>query len=366
MMSAAARNLRAMGADVSFVHLAQAAGRRGHPETFLWEGSECFALGYRRTPNTFTNYVLPSREAARVARDFDSLFLLGVGQAGVLLWPDERPYRAWLATTVQDEYRARSWRSEIADRHWGWILNRATLPLTRAFEQSAVTRASELFALSRSTQQMLQADYRAESIVLPFPVDLHRFQPGIFSPTSVVIYVGRVDDNRKNVPLLVRAFADVINRVPNAELWLVGSYSPTGPVARAVESSGLGNNVKFLGYQPDEALPDLYRQAAVFALPSRQEGLGIVVLEAMACGLPVVSTRCGGPEEDVEDSRAGALVPVEDSEAFAEELCVVLQSSAKRFELRERALAFVRRAHSDEAFQQVLHPGSTSGAHASG
>lgn len=354
MMSATARNLRAMGAETAFVHLAQAPGRKGIEERFTWEGSDCYALGYRRTPNTFASYLAPANRARDLIRDFDSLFLLGAGQAGVLFWPDGRPYRAWLATTVLDEYRVRSWRDELSDRHWGWVLNRAALPVTKAFERAVVGRASQLYALSRDTRRTLFSDYGRDSVVLPFPIDLTRFQPGTFAEEPVVIYVGRVDDNRKNVPLLVRAFAAVVQRIPDAELWLVGSYSPEGPVARSVETLGMRDHVKFLGFQPDDALPDLYRRAAVFALPSDQEGLGIVVLEAMACGLPVVSTMCGGPEEDVEASGAGALVPVDDSAAFAEALCGVLQDSAARFKLRERAIEFVRRAHSDEAFQRVL------------
>ena len=64
----------------------------------------------------------------------------------------------------------------------------------------------------------------------------------------------------------------------------------------------------------------MYQRAAVFALPSDDEGLGIVILEAMACGVPVVATRCGGPEDIITDGTDGFLVPRYDAGALASRL----------------------------------------------
>jgi glycosyltransferase involved in cell wall biosynthesis len=72
----------------------------------------------------------------------------------------------------------------------------------------------------------------------------------------------------------------------------------------------------------------LYRQASVFVLPSNEEGLGIVILEAMASGLPVVSTRCGGPDTCVVEGETGYLIPVGDAEALAHRMQVLLEDRA--------------------------------------
>ena len=79
------------------------------------------------------------------------------------------------------------------------------------------------------------------------------------------------------------------------KLKLVGD-KPSASLMALSKSLGIESDIEFLDVRPRDELVDLYRRATLFVMPSRQEGLGIVVLEAMACGLPVVSTRCGGPE----------------------------------------------------------------------
>jgi glycosyltransferase involved in cell wall biosynthesis len=86
-------------------------------------------------------------------------------------------------------------------------------------------------------------------------------------------------------------------------------------------------------------LVELYRDADVFALPSDEEGLGLVVLEAMACGPPVVATRCGGPEGIIEDGIDGYLVPRDDAEIRAQRLRSLLENSEAAQEFARRARA---------------------------
>lgn len=359
MMAASARNMQSLGASVSFVYLAQAGPSHGSRELRDWDGYPTVALSYIHTPNTFTSYLLPAWKARNLVKEFDTLFLVGVPQSGILFWPDGRAYSSWLATTVADEYAIRSWRNELHDRHWGWLLNRATMPVTRAFEREVLRRSSAVYALSKATQRGLIAEYElATSTHLPFPIDTRRFSPGSSPRQPAILYVGRVDDRRKNVGLLLHTFRRVLERVKNAELWLAGEYAPEGHVARLASDLGLGDTVKFLGARPNETLPDLYHRAAVFALPSRQEGLGIVVLEAMASGIPVVSTRCGGPEDDILDSNAGVLVEHDDPDEFANSLSAILEDRDRQRSMADNASRYIARAHSDQVFQETLLRGS--------
>ncbi len=85
-----------------------------------------------------------------------------------------------------------------------------------------------------------------------------------------------------------------------------------------------------VGVREGAELADLYRHAMFFVLPSDEEGIGIVLLEAMASGLPVVSTCCGGPETAVLDGETGFLTPVGDAQALADAMQHLLDNPALR------------------------------------
>ncbi len=127
---------------------------------------------------------------------------------------------------------------------------------------------------------------------------------------------------RRLFPVLLAAFQQVRERLKHATLILVG----TGPLERQLKdycaSLGLAEHVRFAGYVPNsfEAL----RQFDLFVLPSRTEGCPIVVLEAMAMGLPVVATRVGGTPELVVDGKTAILVPPDDPSSMAEAILKVL------------------------------------------
>src|SRR5439155_5625750 len=121
-----------------------------------------------------------------------------------------------------------------------------------------------------------------------------------------IVWSGRHADPRKNTPLLLRAFARLARSVPQARLRLLGpGLECMAPLTRTL---GIQEQVESLGFVDAAQLPELLRQASVFAIPSDQEGLCISALEGMACGLPVVSTRCGGPEAFVLPGQTGLLV----------------------------------------------------------
>ena len=133
-----------------------------------------------------------------------------------------------------------------------------------------------------------------------------------------VLFVGRLASNKGLVPL-VDAFAALSRRDPTARLVLVGE---DGGMAAKVDARardlGLMDRVRRLGYVRDDAeLAALYREARCTVLPSEYEAFGLVLLESMSQGTPVVASRVGGIPEFVEDGRAGVLVPPLDSTALA-------------------------------------------------
>ncbi len=106
--------------------------------------------------------------------------------------------------------------------------------------------------------------------------------------------------------------------------------------------------VEFVALPGEEEILRLYQRAAVFALPSDEEGFGVVILEAMACGVPVVATRCGGPEGIITDGTDGFLVPREDAGAMAARLQVLLDSPTLNETMGRRARATIEARYADE------------------
>lgn len=149
-----------------------------------------------------------------------------------------------------------------------------------------------------------------------------------------LVFVGRLAA-AKGVPVLVDAFREVLRRHPDATLTLVGD-GPERPLieARATEA-GISDALEITGYLSQSAVADRLGEGDVFVLPSFAEGLPVVLMEAMASGLPVVATRIAGVSELVEDGVSGLLVPPGDATALAGAICRLFGDAA----LRERLAA---------------------------
>lgn len=148
----------------------------------------------------------------------------------------------------------------------------------------------------------------------PLPVRDYAFNP-------YILCVGRLDDPRKNVELLLEAYGLMPPTLRDrVQLILAGSSGPTVAFWERVTQLGLAGRVSFVASPSRDELIALYQRAAVFALASDEEGLGVVLLEAMACGVPVVSTRSGGPDGIITDGSDGFLVPLDDARAMSDRL----------------------------------------------
>ncbi|MCP1373348.1 glycosyltransferase family 4 protein [Dyella lutea] len=159
-------------------------------------------------------------------------------------------------------------------------------------------------------------------------VDHARFSPGsrpearhrldLPGDVPVLLYVGNLKASKGCMDLL-EAFAPVAQARPGARLVFVGAGECRDALRARADELGLGGAVRLVGATPHADLPDWFRAATLLCLPSHNEGVPNVVLEAMACGIPVVATRVGGIPE-VVPGEGGLLVPVRDRHALAEAL----------------------------------------------
>ncbi len=143
----------------------------------------------------------------------------------------------------------------------------------------------------------------------PPPADGPTFAERFGIPGPFLLYVGRLASN-KGLLDLVAAFASFARTHPEATLVLVGEDGGMGAAVDArVRSAGLDGRVRRLGHVDDDrVLAQAYREAEAFALPSEYEAFGLVLLESLAAGTPVIASRVGGIPDFIEDGRSGLLV----------------------------------------------------------
>ena len=143
-------------------------------------------------------------------------------------------------------------------------------------------------------------------------IDTDWFTPALSPTRDHALTVATTLDEEKGIDLLLRAWADVAT-LPR--LVIVGD-DPGQRFARLAAELGVGERVQFPGVVPREELRRLMQNAAFYVCASRAETFGVAVAEALACGTPVVTTRCGGPENFVTDD-VGLTVPIDDEQALA-------------------------------------------------
>ncbi len=216
----------------------------------------------------------------------------------------------------------------------------------------ALQRAKQVFAVSESLRRVaVSVGIAAERVrVVGNGVDLHKFSPlpraearralGLDAEVPVLVTVGALVE-RKGFHRVIELLPALRRRFPGLVYLAVGGASPEGDMSaqlqRQVQSLGLDDAVRFLGPLPAEQLRVPLSAADLFVLPTRNEGWANVLLEAMACGVPVVATDVGGNAEVVCDLKLGTIVPFGDSARLQQAIENALCASWDTATIRDHA-----------------------------
>lgn len=229
------------------------------------------------------------------------------------------------------EYRSRRGMTSHHRGGWAGALGVAVLWM---IERASLRRATRIHVLSDFSADQVRRLYGipGERLVkIPGGVDIERFQPAVDRgavrqalgmPAGVpVLFTLRNLEARMGLDVLIRAMALLRPEVPHARLWIGGAGSLRGQLESLAASLGLREHVRFLGFVPEPELPRHYQAADLFVLPTRElEGFGLVAVEALACGTPVLGTPVGAIPEVLGGLEADLLFEGMGAEAMARKL----------------------------------------------
>lgn len=278
----------------------------------------------------------------------------------------------WLSGSVGDELRE-EWQAPhvIMFHTLGEAKNRHHInerePAYRIEGERVVARTADRIICASDGEKQMLADfygvpeYRIETV--PCGVDTVRFRPkertsirrrlSLPADEPVVLFVGRIEP-LKGIDVLLRAVAQL--EAPYRLLVIGGDKRDRGrrvALEALARDLGISRKVSFQEAVSHDRLPLYYNAADICVVPSYYESFGLVAVEAMACGVPVIASRVGGLKETVEDGRTGYLVPWRCPEPFAERLELLLGNESLRRSLGRRGRAAAERYRWSEVAARV-------------
>ncbi|HCW76307.1 MAG TPA: hypothetical protein DHU63_07195 [Candidatus Marinimicrobia bacterium] len=241
--------------------------------------------------------------------------------------------------TLHDDYFARHrwWPWYYRRDYVDWIQRWAYYSIVTLLERKAFRKLTALTANSNATAQTISKRYhiaidKITTIYLgldltPQPVDEELERERLENPK--LLFVGG-NMQRKGLPLVLRALKQLLPSFPNLRLQILGKNQNLGKMQHLAQKLEIQEHVDFLGWVPPDRVNDYFRRAAVFVMPSLMEGFGLVFLEAMAAGLPVIGGNVGGTRELIEDGVNGFLVEPLDERALAKKIKIILKGESVR------------------------------------
>lgn len=208
----------------------------------------------------------------------------------------------------------------------------------RPLVSRVINRLDGRIFVSDAVREYINRYFPGEYTIIPNGIDCARFAAPDLKPIAQfndgrpnILFVGRLE-KRKGFRHLIRAFQIIKQTLPDARLIVCGAFSDKdkAPFIRYARATKL-RSVHFIGYVSPEELPRYYRTATIFCAPSTGfESFGIILLEAMAAGVPIVASDIAGYRQVVSDGSEGLLVPPKDEPALANALIALLRDPQRR------------------------------------
>lgn len=222
----------------------------------------------------------------------------------------------------------------VGIEHWSVLNNSMLTDYVRFLGDSTYCRLDALITVSCSLQKMLNKHFRQESVVIYNMVsDIFMNTPINATLNGKIKYVATGSlIHRKGFDLLPKAFANLNLPKDKWEMNIIGGGEERENLQKQINDLDLQDNIHLLGQKTKSEIVSILKDSNVFILPSRNENFSVAVLEALACGLPVISSICGGIRECISDFN-GLLFTVDDVDALADTIKYMFEN----YQLYDRA-----------------------------
>lgn len=219
----------------------------------------------------------------------------------------------------------------VITEHTGPFSNLTRRLLVKQLTLKSIREADRVWCVSDSLADEVKSYYTDKNVlnrikVLYNGVSMDKFYPSdVTTPKDrlTLLYVGYLEEVKDPINL-IRAFAKVKKALPSVKLKIVGDGALFNHVQNEIKQLSLEDSCELTGMKSREEVADIIREECdIFVLPSKAETFGVVLIEALACGKPVIATRCGGPESIVKEDYLGELCESRNSDKLAEAIIKV-------------------------------------------
>lgn len=316
--------------------------KKTHSLNFVGElGVAEYAIGTFLPELEFINYY-PNRYWKSLI-DESSLHIVITGHilSALPFYITKKKYLAWVATPYQEDRENRVKQFSLGRQ----LIDDIFISKVGHWLEKKILSAGMIFSISHYSKKQFKSNEKLIQNVISVPIDADAFypQPNAVKP-GLICFSGRFLDPRKNMTFLFQAFSMIYKKITYARLCLIGD-EVTQELTEKLNQFNIRNQVGVFNYIPRDELILKLQQTDVFIIPSYQEGLCIAGLEAMACGCPVVSTKCGGPSDYIVDSKNGYLVNFDVIE-FSNKIIKIIENRELRNQMSQQAVKTISENYS--------------------
>ena len=325
-------------------------------------GMKCIEIGARWAfwePGHYV-YTLPAWK--ELLHDYKYFFFKsGSCIAAYPLVQLNKKFVAWVGTSYEDD------KAQRVEKLSGfrYLIDRVSASKMRRIEREILQKADVLFSISRNTRKRIEqilgynrdnlfiCGYPLESLRDVAPLLLRANRKGETKQNKNIIAVGRFSDPRKNIEMLLRVFDKLFSKDSELKLFVIGKV-PSPKILSKYQNLSSFKNIAFTGPLSAQKMEKYYKSSSLMLLTSYQEGLGIVGLEALSYGIPVVTTDCGGTKDYVIDGQNGYLVKINDDDDMAAKALKILSSPQLHQKMSNFAVEFIEQNFSQNKIYSIF------------